>query len=855
VFWATGKGKSLCYQIPALAAHSQMHPACRQEQVVIVVSPLISLMQDQVHKINGLGEDTLANYLGSGQTDTSVEARALKGEFCLLYITPEKLASGSFMDKLAHMHNTVKPVALFAIDEAHCVSEWGHDFRPEFRNIGSILRGGTSSLSQVPILSLTATAVPRVQADIVQSLNMKNPFKALESFDRSNLKIQVNKKSGSMLTALLPLINALKSTTRKSQQSTIVYAASRSQVEEIASLLQDKISNDVTVEAYHAGFTPTQRHNVHTNFLTGRTSVIVATVAFGMGIDKPDTRRVVHYGPPKTMEEYYQQIGRAGRDGLPSECEMIVTESDFAKYQGEFYLGNLHGKALEATKSSMKALREFALDGSSCRRYTLLSYFGQVPSFGKQCMTCDNCLKIAKYGPDTDRDFGPIGARQVLLAVASLKSQSSSALMDVIMGKMTDDYRYCKSKTDAKKNMDSMLKEIPKIYPKQQYFKELLRSLIDKGLVTEALASANVRGFNRSWSTYTISMRGASVLKNETAAISLPIPDCVRAAEEKEAARRKETMAKIKASGLSTEKIPQDELAKGDGKTVQAFKKWVDYVELQRNNGRTDRVNQLETLLKIVEEWRSMAAVKHRMATGSVMTEETMVSVAYAQATLPPGRKLDRGSLVAAGVRSKEVTSLAASLGSWVDQCQPAVQTQSGCDPSMVFPKGGILAAKAWEFAVYKKKKSTGMATWESSYLRFLQGESPETIAMSPESGRPIQAKTVVSHILDALTHGRQVDAARLTHLLPPPSENEWKQFEDAEASTGMNAAGNPDSSGMDGGKFIMTDFLKPIIGSALAEKNYSDRSDAEKEIFSKWCDKLKWYQCLRKVGYKPSFQ
>ena len=178
VFWATGKGKSLNYQIPALMSHQTNDFTQKKEHVVIVVSPLISLMQDQVHKINNLSDRTLSNYLGSGQTEKSVESKALRGEYCLLYITPEKLSSGTFLSQLRDMHKNIKPVALFAIDEAHCVSEWGHDFRPEFRNIGRVLRGeDAGDLAHVPILSLTATAIPMVQDDIIKNLGMKDPFK------------------------------------------------------------------------------------------------------------------------------------------------------------------------------------------------------------------------------------------------------------------------------------------------------------------------------------------------------------------------------------------------------------------------------------------------------------------------------------------------------------------------------------------------------------------------------------------------------------------------------------------------------------------------------------------------------
>ena len=281
VFWATGSGKSMCYQIPALHTGN----------VSVVVSPLISLMQDQVNKLNGLSEEPLATFLGSAQMHASEEAAALAGKYRLVYVTPEKLISGGFLNQLARMHTTTRPLSLIAIDESHCVSEWGHDFRVEYRQLHQIRNH--SVLSQVPIVALTATAVPRVQNDIMQSLHLRNPLIARQSFDRTNLKIEVHKKKG-IHAAMDPLLPKM------AHQSTIIYAPTRDQVKQISNFLSQKLPG--TVEAYHAGLSHEERTRAHTNFLVGQTKVIVATVAFGLGIDKPDTRRVVHYGPPKTVE-------------------------------------------------------------------------------------------------------------------------------------------------------------------------------------------------------------------------------------------------------------------------------------------------------------------------------------------------------------------------------------------------------------------------------------------------------------------------------------------------------------------------------------------------------------------------
>lgn len=368
VIMPTGAGKSLCYQLPALL----------QDGTAIVISPLIALMKNQVDQLNAFGVN--AKFLNSTLTKgemTKVKKETLSGELKLLYVAPESLTKEENVEFLKKAN-----ISFAAVDEAHCISEWGHDFRPEYRRIKSIL----DEIGNLPLIALTATATPKVQLDIKKNLAMDEADIFLSSFNRQNLYYEVRPK----VHAKKQLIRFIKDHKGKSG---IIYCLSRKKVEEIAEFLK---VNDVKAAPYHAGLEPSVRVKNQDDFLNEETDVIVATIAFGMGIDKPDVRFVIHYDTPKSLEGYYQETGRSGRDGLEGNCILFYRYKDILKLE-KFQ----KDKTVTERENAKLLLDEMSMysESSVCRRKQLLHYFGEKydeSSCGKT-MWCDVC----KYPPET----------------------------------------------------------------------------------------------------------------------------------------------------------------------------------------------------------------------------------------------------------------------------------------------------------------------------------------------------------------------------------------------------------------------------------------------------------------------
>lgn len=399
VIMPTGGGKSMCYQLPALM----------MEGTAIIISPLIALMKNQVDHLRTYGEDNgIAHFMNSSLSKKQIEhvkSDIIEGKTKLLYVAPESLTKESTVEFLQKVK-----VSFVAVDEAHCISEWGHDFRPEYRRIRDIVE----AIGIVPIIGLTASATPKVQEDILKNLSMEkaNVFKS--SFNRSNLFYEVRPKinKDQTIKEIVAYLN------KKKGQSGIIYCLSRKMVEQVAETLK---VNGIKALPYHAGMDGQTRTSHQDQFLMEEVDVIVATIAFGMGIDKPDVRFVIHYDVPKSLESYYQETGRAGRDGLPSDCIMFYNYNDLLKLE-KF----LKDKPVSEREVGVQLLNEMAAfaENSNCRRKSLLHYFGESFDEADCNKGCDNCKN-----PTTKFD----GQNEALGAIKTINELEDKYGMDHII--------------------------------------------------------------------------------------------------------------------------------------------------------------------------------------------------------------------------------------------------------------------------------------------------------------------------------------------------------------------------------------------------------------------------------------
>ena len=477
VLMPTGGGKSLCFQLPSLVMGG----------ATLVVSPLIALMKDQVDSLvaNGIS----AAYLNSSLTpreQRDVTERAERGQIKLLYVAPERFATAEFKALISDMH-----IQLVAIDEAHCISEWGHDFRPEYRNLANVRR----LLPGVPVVALTATATKRVRDDIVSQLSLRGSPQFVGSFNRPNLRYAIIPKTDS--------VNRIRQLlTKHAGVPAIIYCFSRNGTETLAAHL---VAAGFSALPYHAGLTPKVRQKTQEKFIRDEVPIIVATIAFGMGIDKPDIRLVIHADLPKTLEGYYQETGRAGRDGLPSECVLLYSQGDLRKHL--FFINQVDDEGeRERAKQNLYTVAAFC-ESYLCRRAFVLSYFGE--QWEKE--SCDNCDRCTSSQNTFD---GTEIAQKILSCVLRTGQRFGvSYVLDVLKG--------ARSQAVLDREHDSL--SVFGIV-KHEFSKDELRQI-----VSQLLAKRLLEKSEGEYPIIQVTESGRSWL-SERRSVSLVRPDTVRAA-------------------------------------------------------------------------------------------------------------------------------------------------------------------------------------------------------------------------------------------------------------------------------------------------------------------------------------
>ena len=461
VIMPTGAGKSLCYQLPALL----------KDGTAIIISPLIALMKNQVDSIRGFGDsDSVAHFLNSSLSKTQakqVKDDVSSGKTKLLYVAPETLKKDETIDFLKQI-----TISFVAVDEAHCISEWGHDFRPEYRRIKEMIK----AIDDVPMVALTATATPKVQSDIQKNLSMTDARVFKSSFNRDNLfyEVRAKGKKDQTLKDIISFIN------KRSGKSGIVYCLSRKKVEEIAEIL---VANGIRALPYHAGLDAKTRSKHQDAFLMEDADVIVATIAFGMGIDKPDVRFVIHYDVPKSLEGYYQETGRSGRDGMEGSCLLFYNPNDCEKL--EKFLKDKPVAEREIGTQLILEMSAFA-ESSQCRRKFILHYFGEGFDSDNCNKMCDNC-RHPKKEEEVTKEF--VQALEVIKTAQGRVAMKH--VVNVLIGKSSNEVKAYKHDQLPQFGIG---KEKGPMFWKSCIRLGLLNNLVDKNIEQYGLLSITEKG-------------------------------------------------------------------------------------------------------------------------------------------------------------------------------------------------------------------------------------------------------------------------------------------------------------------------------------------------------------------------